>query len=274
MNQQPSRRRITADNLRFAVYTFVAVLLAHAMAYLAHEYAHAVTAWALGWMAGPFDIDYGPATLYNFLFLNGVSDNVAYDPIYASGHGAQAAVIALAGAFIGNGVLYFISYRLAKTQLFQSSRWSLAFIYWFSLMSAANVWSYVPIRAITTHADIAIAAKGLDISTWTLLPFVLVPSLYITWHFFCRMFPTVCRQIAARSANNRALLIAVTGYWYFSFFGSDGLFGDYGLIPQILSIISRYFLFPLSVMYLWSKHSDAVEAFANAKKSPHVGRNP
>jgi len=271
MDKPTGPRTLTADNLWFAVATFIFVLIAHAMAYLAHEYAHTVTAWVFGWMAGPFDIDYGPATLYNFLFLNGVSDNVAYDPIYASGHGGQAAVIALAGAFIGNGVLYFISYRLAKTQPFQSSRWSLSFLYWFSLMSAANVWSYVPIRAITTHADIAIAAKGLNISTWALLPFVLVPSLYIAWHFFCHMFPVVRQQVAAGSANNLALLIAVTGYWYFSFFGSDGLFGDYGLIPQILSIISRYFLFPLSVMYLWSRYSREVGASAGAKESPHLG---
>ncbi|MBB5714880.1 hypothetical protein FHS94_001716 [Sphingomonas aerophila] len=38
--------------------------------------------------------------------------------------------------------------------------------FWLMMMCAGNVWKYVPIRAITTHADIAIAASGLGLSVW------------------------------------------------------------------------------------------------------------
>jgi hypothetical protein len=247
-------RAVTAENLRFVFVTFVFVLVAHAVAYLTHEYSHALTAWSLGWMKEPFGIDYGPATVNNFIFLGDVSDNVNYGPIFDSGHGISAALIALAGPFVGNGVLYFILYGLTSNQFIASRRFLLSFLYWLSLMCAGNVWSYVPIRAITRHADIALAAKGLGISTWAFFPFVMIPSGYITYHFFCKMFPKVYRTVVAGFEGNLALLIAFTSFWYFSFFGADGISGSYGLISQILSIASRYLLFPLCVVYLSSKY--------------------
>ena len=245
---------ITPENISFGFITFFLVLLAHAIAYLAHEYAHTCTAWALGWMANPLALDYGSASIYNLIFLGEVSDNVNYDPIFSSGHGVQASVIALAGAFIGNGLLYFLLYRLARIGRIAGSRMAVSFIYWLSLMCAGNVWSYVPIRAITTHADIALAAKGLQISTWLLFPFLIVPSLYIVHHFFRRMFPACYPTMTGGSANNLALAIAMTAFWYFSFFGGDGIGGSYGTVSQLLSIASRYLLFPLSAMYLASRY--------------------
>lgn len=240
----------------FVLATSLLALVAHDVAYLTHEYAHSVMAWSLGWMQRPFGIDYGPATVYNILFLGDVSDNVDYTPIFASGHGVAAAVIALSGPFLGNGALYFAVYALASMRWMSSRRYLLMFLYWLALMCAANVWSYVPIRAITTHADIALAANGFGISTLVLFPFVMIPSIFITGHFLTRMFPAVYRRIAAGSAVNLAVLIAFTGFWYFSFFGGDGIGGSYGLVPQILSITSRYLLFPLCVAYLSARHMD------------------
>jgi len=245
---------ITANNVVFALTTLVVVIVAHALAYLSHEYSHSLTAWLLGWMKEPFGIDYGPATVYNVIFLGDVSDNVDYTPIFASGHGASAALIALAGPFVGNGLLYFIVYGLTLTSFVKSRRFCLIFLYWLALLCADNVWGYVPIRTITTHADIALAAQGLGLSTWVLFPFVMVPSGYITWHFFCRMFPKVYETITAGAYGNLALLIAFAAFWYFSFFGADGLSGSYGLISQILSVVSRYLLFPLCVVYLSSRY--------------------
>jgi hypothetical protein len=82
----------------------------------------------------------------------------------------------------------------------------------------------------------------------------MIPSGYITYHFFCKMFPKVYRTVVAGFEGNLALLIAFTSFWYFSFFGADGISGSYGLISQILSIASRYLLFPLCVVYLSSKY--------------------
>ncbi len=43
-----ANRGIRAGDGRFLVLTLVLIFLAHATAYLMHEYAHAATAWALG----------------------------------------------------------------------------------------------------------------------------------------------------------------------------------------------------------------------------------
>jgi len=167
-------------------------------------------------------------------------------------------VIALEGPFLGNGLLYFIIYALASRAWIASRRYLLTFLYWLSLMCAANVWSYVPTRSLTTHADIALAAKGFGISTWAFFPFVLIPSLYITYHFMTRMFSRVYERITANLPANLALFIAFTGCWYFAFYVGDEIDGSYGLISQAIAILSRYLLFPLSVAYLSSRYANAV----------------
>jgi hypothetical protein len=246
-----------------ALKTLVFVLVAHAVAYLTHEYSHSLSAWLLGWMKQPFGIDYGHASVYNVILLQDVSDNVDYTSIFAGGGGVSAALIALAGPFIGNGVLYFILYGLMSTSLVKSRRFFLEFFYWLALMCAGNVWSYVPIRSITTHADIAIAAQGLGLSTWVLFPFLMALSGYVTWHFFCRMFPTTYKTITANAYGSLTLLIALTAFWYFGFFGVSELSGSYGLISQILSIASCGLLFPLCVVYLSSSYADKNRDEAN-----------
>ncbi|HEX7815933.1 hypothetical protein [Dyella sp.] len=244
------------ENIGFIVLTFVVVLVTHAIAYLTHEYAHSITAWTLGWMSRPFGIDYGHATLGNLVFLGDVSDNVDYEPIFASGHGWMAAAIALAGPFLGNGVVYILLQVLMSRSLVASRRHMSLFLYWLSLMCAANVWSYVPIRAITTHADIAWAARGLGVSTWVLFPFLMAISASITWHFFQHAFRKAHTILAGGSYVNLIVLVAFTGFWFFSFFGGDGMDGSYGTLSQVLSILSRYALFPLCVAYLAARYLD------------------
>jgi hypothetical protein len=238
----------------FGLSTFFFVLVTHAIAYMAHEYSHSFMAWSLGWMADPLALDYGHSNLSNLLFLGEVDDNVHYEPIFASGHGVQASIIALAGVVIGNGVLYSLCYRLANTRVVASSRFAVSFLYWLSLMCAGNVWSYVPIRAITTHADIALAARGLGIPTWALFPFLIVPALYIVRHFFGAMFARCHARVSGGSPDRLMLMIAVTAFWFFCFFGGDGASSSYGLISQLMSLVSRYLLFPFSAVFLASRY--------------------
>jgi hypothetical protein len=245
-------RTFTSGELRFTLATCILLVVAHAVAYLTHEYSHSFMAWALGWMANPLALDYGKHTLDNFLFLGDVGDNVQYSPIFVSGKGWAAAIIALAGTYVGNALLYFLLYVVAKSSMVSSRRLALSFVYWTSLMCAGNVWGYVPMRALTTHADIAIAARGLHLPPWGLFPFLIVPSLYVVYHFFGKMVPLCYPALAGNSTNVLVLLIGLTGYWFFSFFGGDGLDGSYGLISQLLSIVSKLFLFPLCVVGLSS----------------------
>lgn len=246
--------KISSKNIRFLILSFVLLLITHAVAYLTHEYSHSLAAWSLGWMSRPFGIDYGHPTLDNFLFLGDVDDNVNYAPIFASGHGLDAAAIALAGLFVGNGLLYFIVYGLIKRTAIGTNRLGISLAYWLALMCAGNMWGYVPLRAITTHADIALAAQGLHLSAWALFPFVAVPSLYIVQHFFRTTFPLCQAKIAHGSGNDFIILASLTSFWFFSFFGGDGISGNYGLITELLCITSRYLLVPFCMLYLMARH--------------------
>ncbi len=96
------------NDLRFAVLTVGSLLLTHALAFFLHEYSHAVTAWLLGFKSNPLDLNYGHLELSNILLQQEIDENVDYKPIFDGGHGYAAAAIALAGAAMGNGVLYVV----------------------------------------------------------------------------------------------------------------------------------------------------------------------
>ncbi|PZU58572.1 MAG: hypothetical protein DI547_09520 [Sphingobium sp.] len=236
----------------FAFKTAIVIIVAHAIAYLAHEYSHSFAAWVSGYMENPLALDYGGINPGNLVFLSDVGDNVQYDPIMDSGHGLTAAAIALAGPFVGNALLYA---GLYATTGFSRPRDSLAssLLFWMLAMCAGNVWSYVPMRALTTHADIAIAAQGLRISVLALFPFLLVPSLFIAYHFFAKVCPLFIPAITAGRAARTALLVSMTAIWFFMLFGGVGLSGSYGPISQTLSVVSEALCLPLAITWLWKK---------------------
>lgn len=239
-------KKNTPGNLKFALITFLLVLLTHAIAFLAHEYSHSFLAWILGFKENPLALDYGRPTFRNIILLGDVEENVDYNKIVDGGNGIWGGIIALAGAGIGNGLLYFACYWSTNLKRIKASRAVTTFLYWLSLMGAANLLSYAPLRVITTHGDMAIAARCFGISTWLLFPFVTAGTLLVMYHFFTRMFPKVYQQVAAGSGNNLIFMIVATSYWYFGFFGSDG--------TTFVPIISIYFLIPFSAMYLAGKY--------------------
>ncbi|MDN5286227.1 MAG: hypothetical protein JWR38_2501 [Mucilaginibacter sp.] len=239
-------KKITTEDFKFALLTTFLVLLTHAIAFLLHEYSHSFLAWILGFKANPLALDYGKPTLKNIIFLKDVEENVDYKQIVASGNGVWGGVIALAGAGVGNGLLYFLCYWLTSLNRIRSSRGVVTFLYWLSLMGAANLLSYAPLRVITNHGDMFIAAHSFGVSTWLLFPFVTAGTVYVMYHFFFRMFPKVYRRVVANSGNNLVLMIVATSYWYFGFFGSDG--------TTFLPIILIYFFIPFSAMFLASRY--------------------
>jgi hypothetical protein len=82
----------------FVVLLLVQLWAAHGWAFFAHEYAHSFMAWLLGWKATPLALNYPHLTLTVFLIQLRIDQNVDEVPIFASGHGEQAAIIGAAGA--------------------------------------------------------------------------------------------------------------------------------------------------------------------------------
>ena len=239
-------KELTAKNYKFALFAFFLVLFTHAIAFLLHEYSHSFLAWILGFKSNPLALNYGQPTFKNILLLSDVDENVNYQQIIAGGNAFWGGIIALAGAGVGNGLLYFLCYWLTGLDAIRSSRMAVMFLYWLSLMGAANLLSYAPLRVVTTHGDMAIAAQCFGISTWLLLPFVTAGTFYVMYHFFFKMFPKVYQKIASNSVNNLLFMIAATSYWYFGFFGSDG--------TTFLPIIFKYLFIPFSVMFLGARY--------------------
>lgn len=260
-----------ADNkdLSFALMSVGILLLTHAIAYLTHEYSHSFTAWLLGGMPNPLALDYGRLTPANIVLLSGVDDNVPYDRILSDGHRIAVAIIALAGPYVGNA-LFYLGLCVVVRRLRGGGVVTVSFVYWLMLMCAGNVWSYVPIRAITTHADIAIAANGLHIGVWTLFPFLLVPSLILVGHFFLRICPSLVPAIAGDRPARMALVIALTSAWFFIFFGGGGLYGSYGNVSEAFSVVSVVLLMPLSVIWLWDHCSRAGQRAGGGMADPTV----
>ncbi|MBE1161076.1 hypothetical protein [Dyella acidiphila] len=236
------------EMIRFIAATAMMVLIAHAVAYFTHEYSHAFTAWLLGYKQDPLALNYGEASTANILFQQDIDENVDYDPIFAGQHGWSAALIALVGPGVGNGVLYFVCLWLFRAALSRNHRRTAMFLFWLALMCAGNVWSYAPTRVITTHADMALAAKGLGISTWLLFPWVTAAAVWIAWSFFFRLFAQA-RQTLFHEPDRLVLVSALVAYFYFGFFGGGGISGHYGAVPALFSTVSLLVLLPLSCLF-------------------------
>lgn len=264
MNHTSPTPRLDAGTVRFGLFHCSAVLVAHAFVYLLHEYSHSAVAWLLGWKAYPFQIDYGAPTVLNLLFQSDVGDGVDYAPILAAGHGTQAALIALAGLSFGNVLPYLVACRLMATATAGAHRWLLAALYWTALMCAGNVWSYVPTRAITTHADIALAAQGWGVTPLQLFPFVLVPALALVAHFFLVTYRHSIGRLTASVPGGTACVVLLSAYWFFAYFGSAGYDGGYGPVTQAFAMVSRCILFPLVGTWMWMDAQAAAEAPASS----------
>lgn len=259
MQRRMAVRSLDAAALRFGLFSCFAVLVAHALVYLAHEYSHSITAWVLGWKSGAFAIDFGKPTVDNFIMLGDVGDGVDYDPIFAAGCGGQAAVIALAGLIGGNLLPYFVIVGLMSTAAVRRRQFVSAGLYWIALMCVGNVWSYVPLRALTTHADIALAARGVGLSARAFFPIVMLPALAIFIHFFAVFYRRSAAQITRGSAADTVCLALLSAYWFFTYFGSAGGDGAYGPVAQGLSIASKYLVFPLAGMWLYTTAISAAD---------------
>jgi hypothetical protein len=104
------------------------------------------------------------------------------------------------------------------------------------------------VRTITTHPDMATAARGFGISTWTLLPFIVLPSLLACWHLFRRLLPLVLGRTCGRDPLRGAFVAATACAIFFGFYGVPAVGGDYGDVSAVVSILSIFGALPLMLM--------------------------
>ena len=226
----------------FILATAGTLWAAHAIALFMHEYAHSFTAWALGWKRNPLDLNYAHPTLKVFLMQLGISQNVDEVPIFASGHGRQAALISAAGAVLGNGLISFPMSRWLNRTAQKHAAWVWGMLaYWLTVASIGNFIDYVPIRTFITGGDLDqdmfAVERGFGWSPWTLLIVFGIPTVLATGYFFLRIEPATLHWLSPGSRTQRVFVAVLTACFLFDFYGAAGWAGG-GLIAHQMSVIS------------------------------------
>ncbi len=228
-----------ASRVRFLLLCIFSIWITHYIAFFSHEYAHATTAWLLGYKADPLALDYGRFTLGNVLLLEQVDENVDYRAIFAQNHGHAAAFIAFAGAGIGNVPLYVVTLLLLWKEAVKRRRRLFLFLFWLNLMCVGNFYDYVPIRTFASHGDIANITHGLKISPWVVVAVAGYPTALAMWYFFARTLKDASSLLVPGSRGLQATLVMICAFLMFGYFGASGLFG-YGDVSQTLSGLSLF----------------------------------
>jgi hypothetical protein len=240
----------------FALVLVFQLWLAHALAYLAHEYAHSFLAWALRCKSNPLALHYGHLDWNNIIFLDDIDENVDYAPIFAAGRGSLAALIAVAGVLFGNGFFYLLSRRFYSLAKKYNRRMLVLFTFLLCMMNVGNFISYVPNRTFATHADMATVEKGLSLSPWWLIIILGIPFCIALWHFLARILPDAMRFLFPNNKSAQIFLLILTAYVTFEFFGAAG-FHRYGEISHWLAASCMYALFPLTILLCWPRRKAA-----------------
>jgi hypothetical protein len=234
----------------FIPLLFFQIWLAHALCFFSHEFSHSITAWLLGWKENPLALNYGHLSVAILLAQFGIDENVNYQPIFSTGLGRQAGIIAAAGMVIGNMfITYTLSrwfYRLAKRR--NSQTWGM-FFYLTAVASLGNLWDYIPIRTFATGGDIHIMTQGFDCSPWLILLVLGVPTMFGLIYFFRKIQPDTLLWLFPNSKTKRGIMIVLTSFGLFSFYGAAGWVDEYGLESKWLSIFSIFVVFPVMTLY-------------------------
>lgn len=232
----------------FLGYTLLFIWVAHAFVFFAHEYAHSFTAWILGQKDNPLALNYAHPTPLVLLMQLGIDQNVDEARIFASGHGATAALIAVAGSLFGNAFfsLPFSRWAYAKAIRAGSRAWAML-AYWVTVASIGNFLDYVPIRTFTQDGDMGSVARGLGCSPWAIVVILGTPTLLALFYFFARIQPATLAALFPAARGQRWVVAGLTAWLLFSFYGAAGLL-EGGPISYSLSMISVCVFFPVMVI--------------------------
>lgn len=237
--------------VKLILLTPIFILLAHHSVVFTHEYAHAFTAWILGYKSNPFDINYGGTSLMNLLLLTNIDQKVNNDLIYSSGHPGYVALIAFAGPGIIL-LLYFASLWRIRTKKMISRPYMLYFLLFINLWCLGGTYAYVPVRTFTTHGvmvDVLDIQQALNISPWWIYIVVGYLVFFMMYQFFSKTLISIYAYEGISSTVARASLMIICVLILFGYCGMAG-FVNHGDISHFISATS-FIAIPGIIIALW-----------------------
>ncbi|OGV27199.1 MAG: hypothetical protein A3F18_07235 [Legionellales bacterium RIFCSPHIGHO2_12_FULL_37_14] len=236
------------SNIFLLWLTPIYIWIAQLTAYI-HEYAHSFTAWSLGFKANPLDIIYGGFSWQNLILLANIDENVNYVLIDQLGHRHLISLIAFAGPGIATLSIYLITLYLLRKKY---NKYLYCLVFWINLINLRELWAYVPLRALSTTADIANINYSLGLSSWWI--FILISPLvaWAVWNFFSNTIGNAYEKLGLFSISSKATLLILTVVYFFALTWLQILTANYNFITNTLTW-SSIIAMPLILFFYWPK---------------------
>lgn len=168
-----SRRSLEAAALIAAYFAIQAVVE------IAHEFAHAGTAWLLGYSPTPFTVVWG-----NPITTKGWDEGVPYDALFpVPGNVAEAAIGGM--PLLMHAVLLGICFLVLRRPAAGQGRIAFFGCYLLAVMNLAELVAYIFMRPFIADGDTGRFNEGLAISPWPLFvtgSVLLVAALWFLLH--------------------------------------------------------------------------------------------
>ncbi|MBN2479043.1 MAG: hypothetical protein JXA94_02325 [Parachlamydiales bacterium] len=180
---------------------------------LLHEYTHSTVAYLFGYKSNPFDIYYSDPLLFN------VFEKVDYDLIFAQGKNYIVGLIGIS-AIITNAILFILSTILLNIKFSKKSLFVYSFLFWFSLINLAEIFSYIPIRTFSNYGDIFHFVKGFNINPWWVCFFGTIFVLIGIWLVFFKGLPKVYKVLNLKTKFTKSIYLFLSLLVFFGYYGS------------------------------------------------------
>ncbi|MDR3491666.1 MAG: hypothetical protein P4M12_06435 [Gammaproteobacteria bacterium] len=239
----------TATKIKLILLTPIFILLSHYLVVFIHEYAHAFSAWILGYKHNPFDLNYGGTSWGNLLLLSNIDQKVNNNLIYSLGHPGHVALIAFAGPAIVIALFFLSSWLIQNIKNYSLLLYFLLFI---NLWCLGGTYAYVPVRTFTPHGemvDVLDIQQALNISPWWIYFFIGYLVIYMMWQFFTKTLISIYLNVGITSVMSRASLMITCVLILFGYCGLAG-FVNQGEISHFISATSVLAI-PGIIIALW-----------------------
>jgi hypothetical protein len=113
-----------------------------------------------------------------------------------------------------------------------------------------NFIDYVPVRTFSFHGDMHTLAKGFNCSPWWIMLVLGIPMAIALVHFLVKFEPQALQWLFPESAARRGILVFLTAFILFGFYGFPG-WSNSGQVSHVISAVSVCVLVPLMMIVGW-----------------------